>query len=674
MKITVQINGNYHPEYIFETVPYLKGVALNGQKDHNTGYGPPMYWHEDYKERYRALVDTLAGHLMRSSHRDAILGIRQSYCAIGTENYYLDSKYRSQDLWTLHDSASWGGPWPWTKEIGLGYKTWAIDLFVDGFDPPDSIPVFMRASAISDGVATAEHVRMVEEGKLWIFHTSSEPQPRSDGKNEQYKEFVKYCKTGKTYSFMESWSKATTSSTGWDWTKTSKPIDLTQFNYWTLLCDLHCGATFPAMRPEDVDFAPFRSDYEFAAKYAGYIASPDSTPGAWIAFREGDYLVGDYTFLMERDPAYASQALYNVDIDRRGLWARRVPGDGTMRMTMDGDFSESLAGNRNVALKVWYRDEGTGSFSVEAFGQELRYPLLDSRTWKLAGRELIVPESNPEVLVRAGKEPLTLHMVEVLRGNLPSDEHDTAFMLTLETDGTPGAGIAPWGSLLVQADSATGLSVPAIPVGYRFSHWSVGPGNATVADSLSENTTVTLRSSGATVTALFEPTRHSLVTTIIGSGRVNASPEQEDYAYGTYVELTAQPDPEWLFGGWSGDVTDTAASIGLSMTEDFEITASFMEDTSHVSAGYFRTGSMQPEVSMRHDPANRQVIFGFGKVMPHVQLQVYRVDGTLERIQQFVNRDFARVGLEGLPEGLHLVRLLFRDSGTMVCRKILQTG
>jgi hypothetical protein len=599
IKITVQINGNFHPDYIFETVPYLKGVALNGQKDHTIGYGPPMYWHEEYKNKYAAMITSLARHLLQSPDRESILGIRQSYCAIGTENYYLAPEYRSQVLWTRHETAAWGGPWPWTAEIGHDYKTWAIDLFVDQFYPPDSIPVFMRASAISDGVASADHVRMVEEGKLWIFHTSSEPQPRNDGKNNQYQQFVNYCKTGKTYGFMESWSKATTSSSGWEWTKTARPIDLTQFNYWTLLCDLHCGATFPVMRPEAVDFAPFRSDYEFARKYAGYIASPYYTPGAWIAFREGDFLKGDYTFLMQRDPAYPSQALYNLDNDRRGLWARKVPAGGTMRVMIDPDFIRSLAGTEKVGLIIWYRDEGTGYFEAEVSGQVFRCYLEDSRTWRRFTRELIVPEDDPEIRIVAEGGPLTLHMVEFLRGM--DQSADTSFMLSVRTDGTPGAVIQNAGRYLVFKDSSSILSVTTTPEGYRFDRWTVLEGDALIAGNDSQNTTVRLTRGSAVIEAQFVPALN----------------------------------------------THSASASG---------------------------GMENVPVSMWHDPANRRVVFGFGRVTPAVNLRVYRLDGCLVRERMLDQAESIEVDLSGLKPGMHLVRLSFGGNFPDICRFVAQPG
>lgn len=154
----VHHKGNLHSDFVFESVPYLKGIALKGQSDHAIGYGPPMYWHPTYREKYAKMIASLASHLKASPYKDAVLGVRQNFCAVGTENYYIPPEYRDRGQWTLEEGVTWCETRPWTKETAQAYKTWAIDLFVREFEPPSGIPVFLRASAISDGVATPEHL------------------------------------------------------------------------------------------------------------------------------------------------------------------------------------------------------------------------------------------------------------------------------------------------------------------------------------------------------------------------------------------------------------------------------------------------------------------------------------------------------------------------------------
>jgi hypothetical protein len=418
LKTTVQINGNVHPDYLFRIVPYLDGVALPGQKDHTIGYGPLMYWNETYKERYSALVRALSEHLKNSPHKEIILGIRQSYCAVGTEHHFIPHEYRDSSKWTINRRAFWGGSEnDWTEETGDNYKEWALDLFIDEFITNAGLNIFMRASAISDGITKERHLRMVERGELWLFHTSSEPQPRNESKNKQYQVFVDYCKTGMTYGFMESWSMANTHSEKWEWTRTDHPITKAQFNYWTLLCNLHCGATFPAMRPEDLDRPEFSEDYLFTRKYAGFLHAPEEAPGTWIAFREGDFLTGDYNYLMERNPNDNGIPVYNADTTKYGLWARKYNEKETCRLKIDRDFMMSLGENPYVKVKIRYLDDNKGTIRLRAFTKFMSFEKEGTGEWKLV--ELSMKVTNPEPLIDiiALDGSLTLHMVEIERSN-----------------------------------------------------------------------------------------------------------------------------------------------------------------------------------------------------------------------------------------------------------------
>lgn len=417
LKTTIQINANYHPEYLFNMIPYLDGIALPGQKNHTVGYGPLMYWSEAYKERYSKLVHALANHLRASPYKENILAIRQSYCAVGTEHHHIPPEYRDSSNWTFKNKVKWGENSDWTDEVGRQYKTWALDLFVKEIKSYAGLNLFVRADAVSSGIALDKHIKMIENGELWLFHTSTEPQPRNESFDRQYEVFEKYCKTGKTYGFMESWSKASTGAEKWLWTKTSHPITKPQFNYWTLLCDLHCGATFPAMRPEDMDVPEYREDYEFASKYAGYLHSPETSPGAWIAFREGDFLKGDYTFLMERNTSDNSIPLYNTDDEKYGLWSSKVGEKGSFRIKIDQDFMMSLEHTPHVKVKVWYKDDNEGSLRVHAFGKMITIDKKNTGIWKTVEIPFKITVLMPIIDIVSLKNELTVHKVELFRIN-----------------------------------------------------------------------------------------------------------------------------------------------------------------------------------------------------------------------------------------------------------------
>lgn len=82
------------------------------------------------------------------------------------------------------------------------------------------------------------------------------------------------------------------------------------------------------------------------------------------------------------------------------------------------------------------------------------------------------------------------------------------------------------------------------------------------------------------ITAVFEKVNYSLTIELIGQGTVNqeivlAKSSSTDYESGTTVKLTAVPDDEWEFVGWSGDHEGTENPIQLTMDKAKTITAKF---------------------------------------------------------------------------------------------------
>ena len=71
----------------------------------------------------------------------------------------------------------------------------------------------------------------------------------------------------------------------------------------------------------------------------------------------------------------------------------------------------------------------------------------------------------------------------------------------------------------------------------------------------------------------------SLTTKATGSGTVGVKPEQNKYAYGEKVTLTAVPDLGFYLQSWSGDLPQPGMvnPLEFHMTKDMSITANFAE-------------------------------------------------------------------------------------------------
>jgi hypothetical protein len=79
------------------------------------------------------------------------------------------------------------------------------------------------------------------------------------------------------------------------------------------------------------------------------------------------------------------------------------------------------------------------------------------------------------------------------------------------------------------------------------------------------------------VVASFARDEYVLDINIVGQGTVSKDPDQFTYHYGDVVELCETPDPCWLFVGWSGDASGTAACTTVNMDGHKTVTATFVQ-------------------------------------------------------------------------------------------------
>lgn len=75
------------------------------------------------------------------------------------------------------------------------------------------------------------------------------------------------------------------------------------------------------------------------------------------------------------------------------------------------------------------------------------------------------------------------------------------------------------------------------------------------------------------------PEEPSLTVTLDGPGSVAVDPDRAVYTCGESVTLTAQPDPEAIFLGWSGSLTSTDNPLTVTLLEELSLVAAFAPDT-----------------------------------------------------------------------------------------------
>jgi hypothetical protein len=278
---------------------------------------------------------------------------------------------------------------------------------------PD-IRVFVRNNFFSTDEADPAWIKMLETGRLALFHTSSEIEPRPHV-DRQYQVFLKYCRPGQTVCYAESWADALGRHGGQTDARWCPPE---QYNYWRLLGDLNWGVSFIAIYGGDLGHArepEYRAAFEFAARYAGYHASPAESPGAWVALREGKQIPGDYSFLMTRLAGDEMPALEKAgpDYQRYGAWARMLKKGSRATFALNPEFAHSLKG-RPVTINVTYLDSAKGNLEFRYGGKQSGWPLKDTGRWQVAVFPLDKAPSDAEITLSTDTD-VALHMVEVRR-------------------------------------------------------------------------------------------------------------------------------------------------------------------------------------------------------------------------------------------------------------------
>ncbi|MEL4456522.1 InlB B-repeat-containing protein [Lutimonas vermicola] len=128
---------------------------------------------------------------------------------------------------------------------------------------------------------------------------------------------------------------------------------------------------------------------------------------------------------------------------------------------------------------------------------------------------------------------------------------------------------------------------------YVFKNWS----GDTSGD---ENPMKIMMTDDMVITAVFEKVQYTLNIEIVGEGSVEQKVIQAktstDYDSGTIVELTAVPEEEWVFVGWSGDHQGTSNPLTIEMNEAMSLTATFKKVEYTLNIDIEGNGTVQEEI------------------------------------------------------------------------------
>ncbi len=406
---TVQVNADPQPAWIWNYVADC-GATARGRI--------PQYWDPVYLTMEQEMITSLKNYLATAPNTDRITLVRANPNAIGTEETQVPSGYRCKPTPGGHIVNV-----AWTKTVEDTFYQQIMGAWLNTLTP--AFHVAVRAKMFM-AKSPPPPMDWLTSGKAWLMATASDIDPNPSREKLDVLS-TKYARSGQTVAYWEH-QKA-------DGIKKN----LVSWNYWRLLLELQKGVSYPAvygnvMRNALTD-PEFRAAYDFTNKYAGYHASPLTTPGAWVALRQGTgAMAGNFGwFITQLNPDTTSTALDSNSgasmignpTQRYGRFARRIDGGttkDTMAFQLDPIFRSGIATpTGKVDLRVTYLDKGLGQFRL-AYGLGLSTVVTKTNSGNWQDAVVSVPGvafaggllGGSDITLQAlGTESTTFHMVKL---------------------------------------------------------------------------------------------------------------------------------------------------------------------------------------------------------------------------------------------------------------------
>lgn len=196
--------------------------------------------------------------------------------------------------------------------------------------------------------------------------------------------------------------------------------------------------------------------------------------------------------------------------------------------------------------------EAGATLVIEAFADN-GYEFTKWSNGSTANPQTIIVNENQEIVAEFSKLKYPLNITVVGEGQV------------LEEDLTTSKNY----------EYMSNLKLTAIPAqGWHFVSWS---GDITSTESIIEVSIDKTKN----ITVTFEKNIYTLTTNIIGEGSISEkiinSGKDSNYEYNTTIELTANPSYGWAFLNWSGDIISEETVESINLTDNKEITATFIE-------------------------------------------------------------------------------------------------
>lgn len=304
-------------------------------------------------------------------------------------------------------------------------------------------------------------------------------------------------------------------------------------------------------------------------------------------------------YLASTDNAYTlTMAVSPAETDDESAGGDTVPLDGKSYMVVGGDKINIVANSASGYNFV---------------------------NWTSTGNTVFADATKEETTVTVtGNSTITANFIATATLTLAVSPSDTG-----TTAPTAGEGTT--------VDTQTAIAITAEPAtDYHFSSWSVGE-NATVADSKSAKTTVTL-TGDATVTANFEHDTATLTMAVSSDVGGSVSPAVGAHTINTNTATTiiATIATNYSFSGWTltgeGTLADSKnAETTVTLTGDATVTANFTRDATTLTMAVSPSGAGTTTPSIGSNTANtNETISIVATAASNYQFAYWTIDGSGE--------------------------------------------
>jgi uncharacterized repeat protein (TIGR02543 family) len=242
--------------------------------------------------------------------------------------------------------------------------------------------------------------------------------------------------------------------------------------------------------------------------------------------------------------------------------------NGANQITIDGNEAVTATFTQNVyTLTVDVNGDGTVANDINApyhYGNVVTLRATPATGWSFVNWTGDVNDVNSAVVTTTMTSNKTVTV-----------NFTTTHNYTMEVDVNGGGSVAknPDQATYHPGDVVTLTATPQ--TGWSFVNWT-GDANSDANGSSSNPKMVTINGN-TDITANFAATQFTVTITTVGRGTVTKNPNQSTYTLGiNNLVLTATPDTNWAFSGWSGDIDSDTNVVTISTNSNKNITATFV--------------------------------------------------------------------------------------------------